>query len=112
MVVPHTLHLEPGERHAVRVTFKPYQEGEEKGTITFYSNDPVEPVTRVALSGGSSESDTQWTKTQEGDRPEYKVEEVDSGCAVLTVSDSAGDAFTLLFLLLIPALYVLKRRKQ
>ena len=100
LIVPKTIHLEPGERQAVRVTFKPYQEGDESGTISFYSNDPVEPLTRVALSGGSSESDTQWSKTQEGDKPEYTILEGDGGCSLTSVETSTHNG-GLLFLALL-----------
>ncbi|MCK5808708.1 hypothetical protein KAH37_06970, partial [bacterium] len=113
LLVPKTIHLEPGESHAVRVTFKPYQEGDNSGTITFYSNDPVEPVTRVALSGGSSESDTQWSKTQEGDKPEYKVKQAEGGCAQIAVDSTGRDGVSMLLLSLLFALsFVVVRRRN
>ena len=82
IVIPDTLNIEPGAKSSVTVFFKPYDVGRKKGAITIYSNDPVEPVTRVSLFGYSSESDTQWTQVIEGDEPRWEVETTSRGCSV------------------------------
>ncbi len=86
IVLPEEFLLEPGESAAVTVFFKPYEEGFKKGIITFYSNDPVEPVTSVALFGYSSESGTFYSKVKEGDEPRYEVK-TPAGCSLTVVGD-------------------------
>ena len=82
IVIPDTLNIEPGAKSSVTVFFKPYAVGKQKGAITIYSNDPVEPVTRVSLFGYSSENDTQWTQVIEGDEPRWEVGTTSHGCSV------------------------------
>ena len=84
IVIPDTISIEPGGKTSITVFFKPYDVGNQKGTITFYSNDPVEPVTRVSLFGYSSESDTQWTKVIEGEEPRWEVGK-SSGCSISVI---------------------------
>ena len=85
IVIPDTLNIEPGEKAAVTVFFKPYDVGTQKGVITIYSNDPVEPVTKVSLFGYSSESDTQWTQVLEGDEPRWEVGLSTDGCSLSVI---------------------------
>ena len=85
IVIPDTLNIEPGAKAAVTVFFKPYDVGMQKGAITIYSNDPVEPVTRVSLFGYSSENDTQWTQVLEGDEQRWKAGTSGGGCSILTI---------------------------
>lgn len=85
IVLPEEFLLEPGQISAVTVFFKPYEEGAKKGIVKFYSNDPVEPFTTVALFGYSSESGTFYSKVKEGDEPRYEVRE--SGGCSLSVMD-------------------------
>ena len=82
IVIPDTLNIEPGAKSSVTVFFKPYDVGKQKGAITIYTNDPVEPVTRVSLFGYSSENDTQWTKVIEGDEPRWEIGSSTHGCSV------------------------------
>jgi len=70
----------------VTVFFKPYEEGFKKGGSTFYSNDPVEPVTWVALFGYSSESGTFYSKVKEGDEPRYEVK-TPAGCSLTVLGE-------------------------
>jgi hypothetical protein len=85
IVMPDTVNLDPGGSTTVTVFFKPYDVGTKKGTIKFYSNDPVEPYTTVSLFGYSSESDTQWTKVIEGDEPRWEVVSKGNGCSVSVI---------------------------
>lgn len=85
IVIPDTLNIGPGEKAAVTVFFKPYDVGTQKGVITVYSNDPVEPVTKVSLFGYSSENDTQWTQVIEGDEPRWEVGTTGSGCSISVI---------------------------
>lgn len=85
LVLPEEFLLDPGQSAAVTVFFKPYDEGAKKGVIKFYSNDPVEPFTTVALFGYSSESGTFYSKVKEGEEPRYEVRS--SGGCTLTVTD-------------------------
>ena len=85
IVIPDTLNIAPGEKAAVTVFFKPYDVGMQKGVITIYSNDPVEPVTKVSLFGYSSENDTQWTQVIEGDEPRWEVGTAGSGCSISVI---------------------------
>lgn len=85
VVIPDTLNIEPGEKSSVTVFFKPYDVGTKKGIITVYSNDPVEPVTKVSLFGYSSENDTQWTQVIEGDEPRWEVGTTGSGCSISVI---------------------------
>ncbi len=82
IVIPETLNIEPGEKAAVTVFFKPYDVGKQNGVITIYSNDPVEPVTKVSLFGYSSENDTQWTQVIEGDEPRWEIGTTNAGCSI------------------------------
>lgn len=85
IVIPDTLNIEPGSKASVTVFFKPYDVGTQKGVITIYSNDPVEPVTKVSLFGYSSENDTQWTQVIEGDEPRWEVGTSGSGCSISVI---------------------------
>ena len=85
IVIPDTLNIEPGEKAAVTVFFKPYDVGTQKGVVTIYSNDPVEPVTNVSLFGYSSENDTQWTQVIEGDEPRWEVGNITTGCSISVI---------------------------
>ena len=85
IVIPDTLNIEPGEKAAVTVFFKPYDVGSKKGVVTIYTNDPVEPVTKVSLFGYSSENDTQWTQVIEGDEPRWEVGTLGSGCSISVI---------------------------
>ena len=85
IVIPDTLNIEPGEKSSVTVFFKPYDVGTQKGVITVYSNDPVEPVTKISLFGYSSENDTQWTQVIEGDEPRWEVGTTGSGCSISVI---------------------------
>ena len=85
IVIPDTLNIEPGEKAAVTVFFKPYDVGSKKGAVTIYTNDPVEPVTKVSLFGYSSENDTQWTQVIEGDEPRWEVGTLGSGCSISVI---------------------------
>lgn len=82
IVIPDTLNIEPGAKASVTVFFKPYDVGKQKGAITIYTNDPVEPVTRVSLFGYSSENDTQWTQVIEGDEQRWETGTTTHGCSV------------------------------
>ncbi|HOW51850.1 MAG TPA: hypothetical protein PLV42_07385 [bacterium] len=84
IVLPEEFLLEPGEMSAVTVFFKPYEAGTKKGIIKFYSNDPVEPFTTVALFGYSSESGTFYSKVKEGDETRYEVR-TEGGCSLSVV---------------------------
>ena len=85
IVIPDTLNIEPGQKSTVTVFFKPYDVGTQKGVVTIYSNDPVEPVTKVSLFGYSSENDTQWTQVIEGDEPRWEVGTSGSGCSISVI---------------------------
>ena len=85
IVIPDTLNIAPGEKAAVTVFFKPYDVGSKKGVVTIYTNDPVEPVTKVSLFGYSSENDTQWTQVIEGDEPRWEVGTLGSGCSISVI---------------------------
>jgi len=85
IVMPDTLNVEPGEKASVTVFFKPYDVGTQKGVISIYSNDPVEPVTKVSLFGYSSENDTQWTQVIEGDEPRWEVGLSTDGCSISVI---------------------------
>ncbi len=85
IVIPDTLNIAPGEKAAVTVFFKPYDVGTQKGVVTIYSNDPVEPVTKVSLFGYSSENDTQWTQVIEGDEPRWEIGTSASGCSISVI---------------------------
>ena len=85
IVIPDTLNIEPGAKSTVTVFFKPYDVGTQKGVVTIYSNDPVEPVTKVSLFGYSSENDTQWTQVIEGDEPRWEVGTTNSGCSISVI---------------------------
>ena len=85
IVIPDTLYIEPGEKSSVTVFFKPYDVGTQKGVITIYTNDPVEPVTKVSLFGYSSENDTQWTQVIEGDEPRWEIGTGNSGCSISVI---------------------------
>jgi hypothetical protein len=85
IVIPDTLSIAPGEKAALTVFFKPYDVGTQKGVISIYSNDPVEPVTKVSLFGYSSENDTQWTQVIEGDEPRWEVGTTGSGCSISVI---------------------------
>ena len=85
IVIPDTLNIEPGQKSSVTVFFKPYDVGTQKGVVTIYSNDPVEPVTKVSLFGYSSENDTQWTQVIEGDEPRWELGTSGSGCSISVI---------------------------
>lgn len=85
IVIPDTLNIMPGQKGTVTVFFKPYDVGTQKGIITVYTNDPVEPVTKVSLFGYSSENDTQWTQVIEGDEPRWEVGTTGSGCSISVI---------------------------
>ncbi len=85
IVIPDTLNIMPGQKGTVTVFFKPYDVGTQKGVITVYTNDPVEPVTKVSLFGYSSENDTQWTQVIEGDEPRWEVGTTGSGCSISVI---------------------------
>jgi len=85
IVIPDTLNIAPGEKAAVTVFFKPYDVGKQNGVVTIYSNDPVEPVTKVSLFGYSSENDTQWTQVIEGDEPRWEVGTAAAGCSISVI---------------------------
>ena len=85
IVIPDTLNIAPGEKAAVTIFFKPYDVGTQKGVITIYSNDPVEPVSKVSLFGYSSENDTQWTQVIEGDEPRWEIGTMDAGCSISVI---------------------------
>ena len=85
IVIPDVLFIEPGSASTVTVFFKPYDVGAQKGVVTIYSNDPVEPDTKVSLFGYSSENDTQWTQVIEGDEPRWEVGTSGSGCSISVI---------------------------
>ena len=85
IVIPDTLNIMPGQKGTVTVFFKPYDVGTQKGVVTVYTNDPVEPVTKVSLFGYSSENDTQWTQVIEGDEPRWEVGTSGSGCSISVI---------------------------
>ena len=82
IVIPDVLNIEPGAKAAVTVFFKPYDVGTQKGVVSIYSNDPVEPLTNVSLFGYSSENDTQWTQVIEGDEPRWEENTTSTGCSI------------------------------
>ncbi len=85
IVIPDTLNIAPGEKSSVTVFFKPYDVGTQKGVVTIYSNDPIEPVTKVSLFGYSSENDTQWTQVIEGDEPRWEIGTSAAGCSISVI---------------------------
>ena len=85
VVITDTLNIMPGQKSTVTVFFKPYDVGTQKGIVTIYSNDPVEPVTKVSLFGYSTENDTQWTQVIEGDEPRWEVGTSGSGCSISVI---------------------------
>lgn len=85
IVIPDTMKIEPGSKGAVTVFFKPYDVGTQKGVVTVYTNDPIEPVSKVSLFGYSSENDTQWTQVIEGDEPRWEVGLSTEGCSISVI---------------------------
>lgn len=83
IVLPEEIYLEPGEKTNITVFFKPYEAGEKKGVIKFYSNDPVDPLTAVALFGYSEETDTAYNRVKKGEEPQYGVKSTGYGCSLI-----------------------------
>ena len=111
MVIPKEVTLKPGEKTTVTVFFKPYSEGKKTGAINFYSNDPVEPVTKVALFGSSSESDTQWNAVKNGEKPKYVEKQVNSGCSLVNINETQSKTNEVIILLILLGLFFIVKRR-
>jgi hypothetical protein len=85
IILPDVVNLSPGGSTTMTVFFKPYSVGDKKGVINFYSNDPVEPHTTVAIFGYSSETQTQWSKVIEGDEPRWELVKKGGGCSLTVI---------------------------
>ncbi len=100
------LEVDPEGEVMVTVTFRPGETGNFDGTLTMESNDPVNPVVAIPLSGnGFDETGDTGVVDDTGDGPDGEAGIRGCGC-------SSAPGGSLAWLALIPAFgFVLRRRR-
>ncbi len=105
--------LDPGESTTVKVVFKPRTEGVKTGVVKFFTNDPVEPETNVALYGYGSKEDEYDSGAKESDESHYSVTTTTGGCSTVIMDDSNSSlAIYILIAAALLSLTVLRRRRN
>jgi MYXO-CTERM domain-containing protein len=101
----------PGVGDGVVVTFAPEAEGEFSATLILESNDPMEPIVEILVTGTAIDSNAQGGDNGDGDgkRAQEQVIETEVGCGCGT---TGAPAWPGLMGLLAGGLVFIRRRRE